>query len=295
MTLKKQFNTIKENWLIAVLVLVLVFLFTGGIGMLSIMPAATQYSNRVMTDTAKGYAGYSAESSYYPGPSYQQDFAPEVEERKITKNANIRTKVEKNTFYENEQKIKNLIKTSEAFLLNENVNKYGTEKREYMSGSYTVKIDTDKYDAFISQIKDIGELQYFSENTDDITGSYTDLNVELEAEKEKLQRYQSMYNEAKEIEDKITLTDRIASQERTVKYLEKRLENMDSRIEYSTVYINLEEKQSEYANIVFTKFSELVRNLVNSINSLLGLIFWALPWAILIGVITVIYKIKKRK
>ncbi|HLC99015.1 MAG TPA: DUF4349 domain-containing protein, partial [Candidatus Nanoarchaeia archaeon] len=188
------------------------------------------------------------------------------------------------------------ITSSDSYLLNENVNKYDQGRKSYYSGSYQIKIDSSKYDSVVSQIKEIGEIQSFSESADDITGRYTDLSSELQAEKARLQRYREMYNEAESVEDKINLNDRIFNQERTVKYLEDAIKSIDQQVSYSTLYVTISEKRSEYADTTLVKLSQLIRNLVGSFNSLLSLVFSLIPYAIAAILVWVVYRaIKKRK
>ena len=99
-----------------------------------------------------------------------------------------------------------------------------------------------------------------------------------------------MLNEAKEISDKIELNDRTFNQERRVKFLEDSLENVDQRVQYSTLHLSITEKQSEYANIVFVKFSEITRTFVNNLNSLIKLFFSLIPWIITITIIYYAYR-----
>lgn len=293
MTLKDQFKKIKENWLIIAIVLVMFVVFSGGSGVVSQIAGNSMV--RTAYDAPQAEFAASKAGGYYPGPSYGEDFAPEVEDRKITKTASISTEVERGEFRESEAKLKNIVTTSDSYLLNENVRKYGTERKEYMYGNYQIKVEVGKYDALVSQIKEIGEVQSFNENTVDITGQYTDLELNIELEKERLERYQAMYEEATRVEDKITLNDRIFNQERTIKYMQDRLENMDKRVEYTTVSVTLTEKRSEYMDVAIVKFSELVKGLVNSFNNLLGLIFWAVPWAIALLIAGVAWKLVKRR
>ncbi|MBN1376983.1 DUF4349 domain-containing protein [Candidatus Woesearchaeota archaeon] len=288
--MKKQLSTIKNNWLIIVLFFILIlFLNTGNIGNLS--------SSLGSVSKGIGGARYDSDMAYMESSSpyvSNQDFAPEEEDRKITKTANIRTETERGKFESSEQTLKNIVSSSDSFILNENVNKYGTGRGEYLQGSYYLKVETTKYDSVISQLKDIGELNYFSENAQDITGQYTNTEINLELEKERLERYVEMYEEAKDIDDKITLNDRIFSQERTIKYLEDYIKNMDTRIEYSTVYFTMTEERSEYANIAIVKFSELVDDFVSSVNGLLVFVFRIIPWAVIILIAVFVWNKKKK-
>jgi len=83
-------------------------------------------------------------------------------------------------------------------------------------------------------------------------------------------------------------------QERTVKYLEDRLSRLDEQIAYSTININLV-GTSDYVNISFFKFSELVKTIVNSINSLFFILFAVLPYAIAVYLIILLIRLKKKK
>lgn len=291
--IKEQFNKIKENWLIIVLVVaVFAFMNLGGCGSSPLMDYGSEKSLSYPMAESMATSSSSREMSsvYYEN----DDFAPEVEEKIKVKTTNMATEVERGTFHDEAAKLKNIIQSSDSYLLNENVNKYGTERKSYYAGSYTIKVDTKKYDSVISQLKNIGEIKSFSENERDVTGEYTNLEIELEIEKERLERYEEMYAQASKVDDKINLNDRIFNQERRIKYLEDRIENIDKRVDYSTVYFRIDEKRSKYANVVFVKLSELVKSMVSSFNNLIQLTFVLTPWAIALALIAVIFRMSRK-
>ena len=80
-----------------------------------------------------------------------------------------------------------------------------------------------------------------------------------------------------------------------IKYLEDSMKNMDKQVDYSTIYVALTEKQSEYSNILFVKFPELVGRLVASINSLLALIFVAVPYAVAAIILWIVVRFFRKK
>ncbi len=279
MTIKEQWNKIKENWLLAlgILVLVLISLFTSTFSV-GILSGRGDFYGGIQEMALAKTTSYGMGRSYYP--IADEGFAPKVAERKITKTASLSTEVERGEFQDAEATLKSIVSSSGSFLLNENVYRSGTGRRAYYSGNYQLKVETGKYDVVVAQLKEIGEVQSFSESADDVTGRYTNLKVELEAEKSRLARYESMYLKAANVGDQITLSDRIFDQERTIKYLEDALDQLDKRVDYSTLSVQISEKQSEYTNVVLIKFSDLIRNLVSSFNGLLSLIFVALPYAV---------------
>lgn len=287
MSIKNQLHKLKENWLLVVLVLIL-FVSLSNIGTLFLGGVETLSSGLMRSAITSEYEG----AGYYPASA---DFAPEVEERVIIKDTHISTEVKKGTFQEAESRLKSIITSSDAYLLNENVNKYETGIKAYYHGTYLIKVDATKYDAVVEQLKSIGEVKSFTENARDVTGTYTNLEAEIDVEKARLARYNEIYSEAAEISDKIELNDRIFNQERRIKYLEDSLKNIDQKVDYSQISLTLTEKRSEYANVIFIKFSELVKGLVNSINSLLGLVAYIIPWAIALLIIRWIIRLKKNK
>jgi len=292
MAIKDQWKTIKNNWLIIVVILaIFVFMNIGGVGNLS---------DSTKSSISQGLGEASYDSDMYfgarsPLPSSGTNFAPDVTERKITKSASLSTEVEKGQFDSAQQSLKNIISSSGSYILNENVNRYGTDRREYYQGSYDIRVDTEKYDALISELKSMGEVKSFSESAKDVTGQYTNAEINLEIEKTRLQRYQKMYDEAKDIGDKLNINDRIFDQERTIKYLEDSIRNIDERIEYTTVHVSLTEKRSGYADVILVKFSSLIENLVDSFNALLVFIFTVLPWAVLVLIVGFIWKLVRKK
>jgi len=279
MQIKNQLKKIKDNWLIVVLIGVL-FLFIVGKSFTGYSPGVfTQYTKSAISTSYDRQEAVSGGSAPIPSKS---DFAPEIQDRKITKTASMQNEVKRGTFKEEESKVKNIIQSSSSYLLTQNVNLYGTGKKAYYEGYYQIKVDASKYDSIIEQLKGIGEVTSFNENAQDITGSYQNAQIEIEAEKARLTRYQTLFDQAEKVDDKISLTDRIFEEERSIKYMEESLKTMDQRVSYSTVYLTLNEKQSDYINVVFVKFSEIIGLLMNSTNALIMFLFGILPWSIAI-------------
>ena len=236
--------------------------------------------------------GVAQESMYYDGDN---SFAPEVEDRIKTISSSLSTEIERGYFVEAEGKLKEIIEKSDSYLLNENVRKSEIGFRETRYSSYAIKVDILKYEDVILKLKEIGDVKSFNKNTEDITGQCADLELNLELEKSRLVRYQEMYFSAKDISDKIELNDRIFNQERIVKYLEDRINSLDKKVDYATIYFSMNEEKSGYSNIALIKLSELVKEFVSSVNNLLGLFFVIIPWIIFSGVLFWIYRFIKKK
>jgi len=294
MGFKDQFKKLKNNWLIVAVVLVLflvpTFMNFGSAGVLSKSYGGYDYA---VAELSVDDAEYARSGSYY----YDSDesFAPEVDERLITKTGNLYSEVERGTFSEAETSFKSLINVADGYILNENVQKYGEGLASYYYGSYTIKVEADEYDDLVTQLKELGEVTSFSESARDITESYLDLEEELATEQARLARYEEMYTETDDISDKIDLTDKIFNIERTIAYYEEALENKEAQVSYSTIYFRMQEEQSSYANIALVGLGDLVRSLISSVNDVLSLVFWVIPWAIIALLVWFVVKRVRRK
>lgn len=301
MTFKEQIQKIKDNWLIALAVVILFLFLAGGSGIMNSLSGGIS-SIGLQTSNYKGGVSYdyavaeSSRSAYYPSPIMDSGFAPEVADRLIVKTANLQTEIKRGQFMEADSRLKSIIKSSDSYLLNENVNKYETGLKQYYDGYYTIKAEVGKYEAILEQLKAIGEIKSFYQDQYDVTGEHEDLKIEIAAEKQRLERYEQMYKEATEVKDKIELSDRIFNQERTIKYMEDSLKSTEQRVEYSTISFTITEKRSEYADIIFVKLSELVSGFVGSLNKLLALIFVLIPWLVAVCItVWVIRLVRKKK
>lgn len=286
MTISEQLTRLKENWLIIALVAIAALMIAGGMNIfsssISSISMPESYAGAYYDQSMQKGMAYDRAGIYpiYPPTYGNSDFAPEVKERKITKTASMSTEVPHGSFAEAESKINNIVESSDSFLLNQNSNSNGVGLGKYRYGTYTIKVESGKYDSVISQLKDVGEVKSFNENAEDITGQFTNLEDEIKFEKDRLKKYNALFDSATSVSDKTNLIAQITSEERTLKYLEDALQNSGLRVSYSTITMSLTEKQSGYANIGLIKLSALARTLVNSLNTLFNFAAGLLPWAV---------------
>ena len=180
MGVKNQFQKIKENWLVAVLLVILLIalVFVNSFAYFfspysDLSLSSLSSSEKYYDDVA--YDSYPSSSRYYP----QGGFAPEVEDRIITRAGSLVIGVSKGKYSETEAKLKDIVGNSNSIILNENVNENTNNKRSYMSGYYNIKVKTSQYDAVLNQLRKIGEVTSFRDNLRDETGSYYGIATEL--------------------------------------------------------------------------------------------------------------------
>ena len=293
MSIGKQMKTLKDNWLLVLILLMLVFLPAESVvtpfmdGALSRV-GVPMAEDMIMNDVAR--AGV-AMPPYYD----DDDFAPEAEDRLITRTASLASEVKHGAFGEATDRVKGIVRAAEGVIVNEHMNTVDTEWREYQQASFQVKVESGGYNDVIDELKQVGKVLSFVENDDDVTGRHMNLEVNMAAEKARLKRYEQLFESAETVQDKLKLSDRIFNQERTIAYIEDALDNVDRRVSYAAISVNVQEKRSEYADVVFVKVSELVKNFVSSLNSVLKVAVFLVPWAVLLWIVHVVRRGRKRR
>ncbi|MBI4144770.1 DUF4349 domain-containing protein [Candidatus Woesearchaeota archaeon] len=296
MAIRDQLTKLKDNWLLILLPLVLFFLLAGGLSGLSGLVSDVAFSPGASSGYAQPSIGY---DGGYPSQSYAPSGAREATSTSvdatagqlIAKTASMETKVERGTFLDEEASLKSIVQSSDAQLLQQNVQTYGEGISQYRAGSYRVKVDADKYEELVSKLGEIGEMDSFRETADDVTQAYTDLSVRLANEKTRLSRYNEMYKEATDVSDKLEISDRIFNQENMIKYLEEALRDVGDQVVYSTVDVTLTEEKSGYAELTFVGLSDLVKGFVGSLSTVIYLFVLLLPWAL--GIWLVVFVVRK--
>jgi hypothetical protein len=107
MTIKNQLLKLKENWLLLSLVIIVLVVFSGITSNFSPITSDYGYEKNAMPSSRS--FGEAIVDGIMP-PVYQEDFAPEVQKRAITKTASLSTEIKRNTFKEVDSKVKDLVK-----------------------------------------------------------------------------------------------------------------------------------------------------------------------------------------
>lgn len=286
MSFKKQIEKIKENWLF-------IFIFLIILGVFFFLPNVRGVS-KSYDQMSGAYENYSLNSTMGNMYYSTDDFYPEITERKITMSANLDLEVKIGELLETHEAIKKITNNLNLIVLNENINSYKIQSKEIYRANYILKVEQNKLEFALTSLKNLGKVTNITKESNDITEKYLNTTIELEVEQKRMERYQQMYSDALEMKDKIELNDRIFNQERTIKYLEDSLKNVDNKIDYSTIYLSVNEK-SDYLGIAFIKLSELSRAFIDSLNSLITLLVTIFPWALVVGFSYVLVKATKKR
>ncbi len=245
---------------------------------------------KMMEDSMPAYSG-----------NLNQASSPEAvsSDKKVIKNGNLTLKVE-NT--ENSaQKISEIIKNQNGEIFSTN---FFERVKGQKSGSLTVKIPVDKFEATLALIKTVA-TQVVSESTtgQDITEQYSDLQAQLKNKRAEEQSFVKILDRAGDIDDVLAVTKQIARVRGEIERLEGRIKFMDSQTNMSTIVIALSEDieiapvQNDWRPWQVTKkaFSDLLNNSQDFVDGTIRFIIVSIPSLIpFLIFLWVIYWISKK-
>nr|MCR5835063.1 DUF4349 domain-containing protein [Lachnospiraceae bacterium] len=161
-----------------------------------------------------------------------------------------------------------LIDKYDAFIESEET--YNDDSYNYNSyglGYYTatIRVPSSKYNGFINETDGIGTLKSKSQNVTNVSQEYSDLTIELEVLEAQKDDYLEMLKEAKSLKDMenvITISDKITSVSTKINQIKTRLNEIDNDVAYSFVTVNICEVKEivEYTEDSFgTRFKREVK------------------------------------
>jgi len=105
--------------------------------------------------------------------------------------------------------------------------------------TYTLRIPCDGYRPFLDELMRAGKVVEYSENIEDVTLRYYDLESRLNTRRELLRTYQGYLGKAKTMEDLLSAEAKIADLQAEIEAAGTRFRNLAHSIDYSTIHLEL--------------------------------------------------------
>jgi hypothetical protein len=140
-------------------------------------------------------------------------------------------------------------------------------------------VPSHRYDLFLTELIGIGRLIHRSENTEDVTLRYYDLEGRLETKKELLRTYQSYLGKAVNIEEILKVEAQISQLQYDIDGTGIQLRNLANSVDYATIQLNILGSAAASSSQDVT-FGERIKNLFGSFGAFLSMI-----GLILIGIV----------
>lgn len=191
--------------------------------------AAAQESG--IYDSAAG----GADSSLMPANAAEA--ATDETAQKIIYNASL--SMESTDFDAARETLMAAVEANEAWM--ESASVYGTEKDHDRSADYTVRVPVDNYRAFLAAAGEAGSVRNVSENAENITSSYIDVQARLTALEAQRTRLNELADQAETTADLLEIESQLSDVQYQLENYTGQLRNMDQQVSYSTVDIYLQE------------------------------------------------------
>jgi len=170
---------------------------------------------------------------------------------------------------------------------------------------YTIRIPKEKVDKLVNEIDFIGNIISQNTSKQDITKQYYDTESRLNILKIKEERILALLQKADKIEDIITIENQLSDIIYQKESLTKNILDMDDKVSYSTVSVNISEVEKLTNGITTeTSFSSKIKNAINdslyffkiAIEKFIITFIYALPYLLVISVISIlVYQYIKNK
>ena len=192
-------------------------------------------------DRAPGYAEGGASSGSLGDNSVTSGSGKiELDDRKIIKNVN--ETVQTDRYDEFMEALGEAIEELGGFVSNKRTSSAGYGDEESMRSAYIeIRIPQEKLDEFVSGLDAQAVVTNYYESSVDVTGAYIDVESRiavLEAEEEALIE---MLSKSGSVDTALKVRERLLAVQSDLASLRSQKENYDSRVSYSTVYLNVYE------------------------------------------------------
>lgn len=234
------------------------------------MEEAVMEMEYVAAQTTAEYGVGGADNKNKGGEAQAEEGRPDYGGRKIIRTLSLELRTD--AFDEHLAQLKKDVQTAGGYVQNSYV--YGT-KPEVAGDSgrhadLTLRIPEARADGFVNAASGYGTLISQSEDTQDVTDNYFDLETRLEVNRDTLARLRSILVETDNLADVVTLEQEIARVTLEIEELTTNLRKYDGLISYATIHIYLYEEGLKIGPAAKSSFSERVREGVAENMSAMG-------------------------
>lgn len=173
------------------------------------------------------------------------------------------------------------------------------------SASLTLRIPANNLDAFLNGAQEVGRVTSLQQELEDVSDRYYDIQARLDTQKSKMERLQALLTAAENVSDLIEIENAIADAQYWIDSYTAQLQNYDSRVEYSTVRVTIQEiqiQESEEIGLgerIWAGLCDSIETGIEFLQDVMVFLVAALPWGLIVvavtGCMVMIRKTCKRK
>jgi hypothetical protein len=252
----------------------------------------------ISQDASNG--GSLAEKAAYSGPA-SMPVPTMVPTQSGTGTTGIDTKIIKTAYFTIEVKdvplavetLRTLAAQKGGYISSTNVQKNYNDR---LSGSVILRVPAPEFDSTLAGVRSLGTVKSASTQGQDVTEEYVDIQAQKVSYQNQLAQYNEIMKRAVKVEDVITVQQQIDRVQTELNRLEGRLKYLNSRIDLSTITVNLEEPEpvgGETGHNFVSTINEGIAGFIGMIDALIIIFFTLLPLVILGGAAYAVYRYRK--
>ncbi len=156
------------------------------------------------------------------------------------------------------------------------------------SGTVVLRIPQARFEQTMTGIKSTGTVKYVTTKGEDVTEEYVDLMAKKRSYEVQLEQYYVLMKKATKISDILAIQQRIDQVQTELNRLEGRLKYLDSRINFSTITVTLQEPEplqvhADTGHSFMTAINKGINSLYGIIDMLIILTISLLPFLVIGG------------
>jgi hypothetical protein len=191
--------------------------------------------------------------------------------------------------------LKNLATRNGGYISSTNIqNNYNNR----LTGSVILRVPAAEFENTLTGVKAIGTVKSVSTQGQDVTEEYVDLQAQKTSYQNQLAQYNEIMKKAVKVDDVIIVQQQIDRVQTELNRLEGRLKYLDSRIDLSTITVNLQEPEpvgGETGHNFVSTINEGISGFFGMIDVVIIILFTLLPLIIIGGAGYGIYRWRKGK
>ena len=118
---------------------------------------------------------------------------------------------------------------------------------EMRYANLTLRVPTESLVSFKGGVSQIGRITDSNESATDVSESYSDTQMRLQTQKDKMERLRALMNTAGELADLLAVENEIANTQYQIDSYESSLRGIDSRVDFTGVQVYLREETAKEA------------------------------------------------
>lgn len=132
----------------------------------------------------------------------------------------------------------------------------------------TARVPKEALDGFLAQVGEQTNVTSRSENVEDVTLQYVDLDSHKKVLLTEQERLLALMEQAESVEDIITIEGRLSEVRYQIESMESQLRTYDNKIDYSTVYLSIEEVRKYSAPQTATVWQRIGNGFMKSLEDI---------------------------